>query len=184
MPDQGRAFESRRTSWQRRATLERFQKCLLRGGRRAWLLQRPLEAHCNSNRVAHEIIFEQIVHAEVGSLDLDLAEETAPLVFVRTRSFAQHAERHTHRFRDAVDREIPHELIDDAILRVGRRAAGRHKRDRWKLLHIEEVGAAQVFVAFLIVGVQRARIDRKAETTVGMFVLSILYVPVALRNMP
>ena len=74
---------------------------------------------------------------------------------VRSFSLAQQFERDCDLFGDPVHREITSQLHtfwarDDA------RAS---KLDFWKLLGVEEVGAAQMLIAFRVVGVHRCRID-------------------------
>src|SRR5690349_17925045 len=57
-----------------------------RGGRRL-RLQRTFEAHGHADGVAHELLLEQIIHAEVRALEFNLAEKPAALITVWPGAF-------------------------------------------------------------------------------------------------
>ena len=76
------------------------------------------EADRDADRVADQILFEQVGHLVVAALELVLAVESGAAIFAAgAGSFAKHPQVELDLPRHAVDREVPTSLIDLAAFR-------------------------------------------------------------------
>src|SRR5580698_5639474 len=103
------------------------------------------------------------VDAEVRPLDGKFTRETGAMNTLREFGRLTAAQEKRHWSRDAVQRQVTGHLVTV----LGGSNRGAFERNAGELLRIEEIGAAQMIVAFAIIGVDAVCLGFQLKRTIG-----------------